>query len=133
MELKDNAIYLFIVKIKLRGFKRYFISSQFSIMVELLPRKFMILLEISTGDYHNLGQIAEKIGITKQGVHEYVKKLREEGLIEIVEGKYRVTVKGVEAIFSYLDKLDSYLKEKKERLSMMEYCAAIAGDDIRKG
>ncbi|HHF55628.1 MAG TPA: winged helix-turn-helix transcriptional regulator [Thermoplasmatales archaeon] len=102
-------------------------------MVELLPKKFMILLEISTGEYYNLSQIAEKIGITKQGVHEYMKKMREEGLIEIIEGKYRVTVKGVEAIFSYLDKLDRYLEEKKKKLNIMEYSVAIAGDDIKKG
>ena len=82
-------------------------------MVELLPKKFMILLEISTGEYYNLSQIAEKIGITKQGVHEYMKKMREEGLIEIIEGKYRVTVKGVEAIFSYLDNSIDIWKRKR--------------------
>jgi len=100
---------------------------------EILPRKYMILLEIAGGDYRTLDQIAEKVGITKQGVHEYMKRMREEGLIETSGGQYRVTMRGVEKIFSYLNNLDKYLKEKKEKLNMMEYSAAIAGEDIKKG
>ncbi len=102
-------------------------------MNEILPRKYMILLEVAGGDYHTLDQIAERIGITKQGVHEYMKRMREEGLIENVRGKYRATVKGVETLFSYLENLEKYLEEKKRRLNMMEYSIAIADDEIRKG
>ena len=100
---------------------------------EILPRKYMILLEIATGNYHTLDQIAEKVGITKQGVHEYMKRMRKEGLMETSGGEYRVTIKGVEKIFSYLNNLDKYLEEKKEKLNMMEYCAAIAGDELKEG
>ena len=102
-------------------------------MSEILPRKYMILLEVASGEYHTLDQIAEKIGITKQGVHEYMKRMREDGLIEIVRGKYRATVKGIETIFSYLEGLEKYLEERKRKLNMMEYSVAIADDDIREG
>jgi len=102
-------------------------------MMEILPRKYMILLEVASGDYHTLDQIAEKIGITKQGVYEYMKKMRGDGLVETVRGKYRATVKGVETLFSYLENLEKYLEEKKRKLNMMEYSVAIADEDIKEG
>lgn len=102
-------------------------------MHEILPKKYTILMEIATEEYHTLNQIAEKIGITKQGVYEYLKKMREEGLIEIIEGKYKATVKGIEILFSYLDELDKYLHEKRQKLKMIKCSPAIAGEDISKG
>ena len=102
-------------------------------IMELLSKKFLILLEIATGDYFSLNQIAEKVGITKQGVSEYLKKMKEEGLIEVVDKKYRATVKGIEYLFSKLAELDKYLEEKRKKLNIIECCPAIAGDDIEKG
>lgn len=102
-------------------------------IMELLSKRFLILLEIATGDYFSLNQIAEKVGITKQGVSEYLKKMKEDGLIEIVDKKYRVTVKGIELLFSELAELDKYLEEKRKKLNIIECCPAIAGDDIEKG
>jgi len=100
--------------------------------MELLSKRFTILLEIATGDYYSLSQIAEKVGITKQGVSEYLKKMKEDGLIEIVDGKYRATIKGIEFLFSKLAEIDKYLEEKRKKLNIIECCAAIAGDDIEK-
>lgn len=113
---------------------RYILNNAcFKIMVkELLSKKFMILIEVATGDYYNLNQIGEKIGITKQGVYEYLKKMREEGLIDIIEGKYKATFKGIETLFSYLNEIDAYLKNKKDKLNLIEGCSAIAGEDIKK-
>lgn len=102
-------------------------------MQDLLSKKFIILIEIATGDYYNLGQIAEKVGITKQGVSEYLKKMREEGLIEIVGGKYKATIKGIEKLFSYINQLEKYIKDKRRKLNIMEYCSAIAGENIERG
>ena len=102
-------------------------------MNELLPKRYMILLEVATGEYYNLNQIAEKIGITKQGVYEYMKKMKEDGLIEVVEGRFKATVRGIETLFSYLEQLDKYLEERKRKLNIIQCCAAIAGEDIKKG
>lgn len=102
-------------------------------MHEILPKKYIILMEVATEEYHTLNQIAEKIGITRQGVYEYLKKMRGDGLIEIVDGKYKATVKGVEILFSYLDELDKYLNEKREKLNMIKCSPAIAGEDVLKG
>lgn len=90
------------------------------LMGELLPKKYHIILEIATGDYHSLNQIADCIGITKQGVYEYLKKMREEGLIEVIDGTYRTTVKGIELLFSYLNDLDDYLQKKKRGLAIIK-------------
>jgi len=107
--------------------------SPLMLMGELLPKKYHIILEIATGDYHSLNQIADCIGITKQGVYEYLKKMREEGLIEVIDGTYRTTVKGIELLFSYLNDLDDYLQKKKRGLAIIKLSPAIAGDTIRKG
>lgn len=101
--------------------------------MEILSKKFVILLEIATGDYYSITQIAEKVGITKQGVSEYLKKMKEENLIEIIGGKYKATMKGIDKIFSYINQIDKYLEEKKKKLNMIKYCSAIADDDIKKG
>ena len=103
------------------------------VIEELLSKKFMILLEVDTGRYHSLSQIAEKVGITKQGVSEYLKKMKEEGIIEVIEGEYRATVKGVEKLFLHLSQLEKYMEEKRKKLNIIEICSAIAGNDIKKG
>ncbi|MBC7080956.1 MAG: ArsR family transcriptional regulator [Thermoplasmatales archaeon] len=99
---------------------------------DLLSKKFLILLEIAT-DEKNLSDIAEKIGITKQGVSKYLKEMKENGLVNVVNGKYKVTVKGIEKIFSSLNSLERYLEEKKKKLNIMKICYAIAGNKIKKG
>ena len=113
--------------------KPFYIYPPLMMMDELLPKKYHIILEIATGDYHSLNQIADCIGITKQGVYEYLKKMREEGLIEVIDGTYRTTVKGIELLFSYLNDLEDYLEKKKRRLARITLSSAIAGDVIRKG
>lgn len=102
-------------------------------MGELLPKKYHIILEIATGDYHSLNQIADCIGITRQGIYEHLKKMKEEGLIEVMDGTYRATVKGIELLFSYLDNLEDYLQKKKKGLAIIKLSPAIAGDTIRRG
>ncbi len=100
---------------------------------ELLSTKFIILMEIATSDYHSLSPIASRIGITKQAVSDYIKKMREEGLIANVDGKYRITHSGVEKLFEWLKEIEDYVGKGKKRLEMMEYVSAIAGNNIRKG
>ncbi|KAA0002447.1 MAG: winged helix-turn-helix transcriptional regulator [Thermoplasmata archaeon] len=98
-----------------------------------LSTKVLILLEIATGHYSQLSPIAEKIGITKQGVSDYLKKMREEGLIHIMNGEYRASVKGIEFLHSQLMELKEFLDKKIQKLNIIENCAAIAGNEIRKG
>ncbi len=98
-----------------------------------LSTKMLILLEISIGHYSQLSPIAEKIGITKQAVSDYLKKMRKEGLVLIMNGEYRASVKGVELLHSQLLELKEFLDKKIQRLNIIENCAAIAGNEIQKG
>ncbi|MEM1513318.1 MAG: hypothetical protein QXW78_01550 [Candidatus Thermoplasmatota archaeon] len=99
---------------------------------DLISKKFLILLEIAT-DGENLSKIAEKIGITKQGVSKYLKEMKAHGLVDMVGGKYRVTVKGIDEIFTYLSSIERYIEEKKKKLNIIRTCYAIAGNKIREG
>ncbi|MEM2934781.1 MAG: hypothetical protein QXF32_00230 [Candidatus Thermoplasmatota archaeon] len=99
---------------------------------DLLSKKFIILLEIAT-DGENLSTIAEKIGITKQGVSKYLKEMKACGLVDMVRGKYKVTVKGIDEIFTYLASVERYIEEKKKKLNIIRTCYAIAGNKISKG
>ncbi|MCD6574037.1 MAG: winged helix-turn-helix transcriptional regulator, partial [Thermoplasmata archaeon] len=64
-------------------------------VMEILSKKLLILIEISTGNYTKLDQIAERIGVTKQAVSDYIKKMKNDGMITIVNGYYRATPKGI--------------------------------------
>lgn len=100
---------------------------------ELLSKKYIILLEIATGNYSTLNQIAMKLGVTKQAVSDYIKKMRKDGLVSIVNGYYKATNKGIEKIFSIIDGIERYINEKKNKLKIIESFSAIAGSDIKKG
>jgi predicted transcriptional regulator len=99
---------------------------------DLLSKKFLILLEIAT-DGENLSSVAEKIGITKQGVSKYLKEMKEDGLVSIIRNKYKVTMKGIEEIFDGVNSLERYIDEKKKKLNIIRICYAIAGNKIMKG
>ncbi|RLF45314.1 MAG: hypothetical protein DRN29_06955 [Thermoplasmata archaeon] len=98
-----------------------------------LSTKILILLEIATGHYSQLSPIAEKIGITKQAVSDYLKKMKEEGLVYNINGEYKASVKGIEFLHSQLIELKKFLDKKIQKLNIIENCIAIAGNKIKKG
>jgi len=100
---------------------------------DILSKKLLILLEIATGNYTKLDQIAERVNITKQAVSDYVKKMRSEGMINVNNGYYRVTPLGIDFLFEKIDEIEKYINEKKKKLQMIEVFSAIAGSNIRKG
>ena len=100
---------------------------------DILSKKLLILMEIATGNYTKLDQIAERVGITKQAVSDYVKKMKKEGMINVSNGYYRVTPMGIDILFEKIDRIERYINERKKKLQMIEIFSAIAGNDIRKG
>ena len=100
---------------------------------EILSKKYIILLEIATGNYSTLNQIAVKLGVTKQAISDYIKKMKKDGLVSVVNGYYKATNKGIEKIFSIVDDIERYINEKKNKLKIIESFSAIAGNDIKKG
>jgi len=98
-----------------------------------LSTQLLILLEVATSHHSRLTTIAEKIGVTKQAVSEYIRKMREEGLIHTINGEYRATMQGIQFLHSRLIELKKFLDTSMKKLEIIEKSSAIAGNDIRKG
>ena len=98
-----------------------------------ISTQLLILLEVATSHHSRLYPIAEKLGVTKQAVSEYIKKMREEGLIHTFNGEYRATMKGVQFLHSQLLELKNFLDANMQKLDIIKSGAAIAGNDIKKG
>jgi len=98
-----------------------------------LSTQLLILLEVATGHHSRLTTIAEKIGVTKQAVSEYIKKMKEEGLIHTINGEYRATMQGIQFLHSWLIELKKFLDTSMQKLDIIESGAAIAGNNIKKG
>ncbi len=73
--------------------------------------RLLILLELTTHRPRYLKDLAAKLGMTVQGVSEYMRAMAREGLVESTAGGYRATVKGV----SYLHEHFVELKEFTDR------------------
>jgi len=91
--------------------------------------KTLILLEIVKGA-RKLKEIADAIGITIQGVSDYVREMVEEGLIT---KDMKITMEGVDFIEKSVKSMDSFLKEANKRLQMIRIVDAIAAEDIEEG
>ncbi len=98
-----------------------------------LSTQILILLEVATGHHSRLSPIAERIGITKQAVSEYLKKMKEDGFMQVINGEYRATMQGVQFLYSRLRELKTFLDESMQKLDIIESGAAVAGNNIIKG
>lgn len=98
-----------------------------------LSTQVLILLEVVTGRHSRLAPIAGKIGITKQAVSDYLKKMREEGLVKVVNGEYRATIQGTQFLHAQLLELKRFLESSLQKLDIIERGVAIAGNTIHEG
>ncbi|MEE9237472.1 MAG: winged helix-turn-helix domain-containing protein [Thermoplasmata archaeon] len=95
--------------------------------------KLLILLEITTHRHSRLKSIAEKVGLTVQGVSDYLKSLSSEGLIHRVEGIYAATMKGVDLLQERFKELREFVERAYSKMRILDTCAAVAGEDILEG
>lgn len=98
-----------------------------------LSTKLLILIEVTTGSYSKLKQIADKLGITVQGVSEYMRIMESEGLIQRVHGEYKATKKGVQVLHENIRELKEFIDETMEKMDIIDVCAAIAKTPVKKG
>jgi putative transcriptional regulator len=109
-------------------------------MIEVLRNKnlttrFQILVEIANaGPSVQQREIAQNLNITPQAVSDYIAQLSGEGLL-VAEGRsrYRVTNQGVNWIIKTLRELGDYNTFIQRAITNFSICAAIAGDDLKKG
>ena len=90
--------------------------------------EMMIILSLLKGN-RKLKEIAEDVGITIQGVSEYMKILESEGLIK--DGK--PTHYGIEFINSSLEEIGDFLHDANRIIGKIKVTEAIAGEEIKKG
>ncbi len=98
-----------------------------------LSTKLLILIEVTTSSYSRLKQIADKLGITIQGISEYVRIMDSEGLIQHINGEYKATKKGVQFLHENIRELREFVDRTMERLEVIDICVAIAKTSIKKG
>lgn len=97
-----------------------------------LSTKLLILIEVTTGSYSRLKQIADKLGITIQGISEYVRIMDSEGLIHHINGEYKATKKGVQFLHENIREFKEFVDRTMERLEIIDICVAIAKTSIKK-
>ncbi|RLG72241.1 MAG: hypothetical protein DRO11_02680 [Methanobacteriota archaeon] len=98
-----------------------------------LSTKILLLLEIHSKHHTRLKPLAEKVGITIQGVSEYIKLMTKEGLIQVVGDGYRITPKGVQLLHDNIQQLKSFVDNAVEQLNLITTCVAIAMTPLKKG
>lgn len=97
-----------------------------------LGTKLLILLEAARDPNVKLKAIAGRLGMTVQGVSEYMHRMREEGLLHEIGG-YRPTKKGVQFLHENLQELRKFVEESWKGTMIITSCSALAMDSISKG
>lgn len=94
---------------------------------------FLVLLEATTERHNRLRTLAEKFGMTIQGMSDYVRKMQREGLLRVDERGILPTQKGVEFLHESLRALDAFVRDAQARLMVIDRCSAIARVTISAG
>ncbi len=90
--------------------------------------KMLVLLSILKGN-RKLKDIADDVGITVQGVSEYMKSLESEGYIK--NGK--ITPSGMEFLYAILEEIGDFVHDVGKLIGKIRVTEAIAGESIRRG
>lgn len=95
--------------------------------------RLLILLETALRSHAVQRTIAEALGITVQGVSEYLRAMEEEGLIHVSGGQYRPTIDGIRVLHERFRELRDFVDRTSKGLAIIETAAAVAGNRIRQG
>ncbi len=95
--------------------------------------QFLILYYSALNKPKRLGDIAEELEMTNQGVSNYVSELEEKGLMDTTGKTYHPTSDGMEFIRDTLSELNVFLEDASHDLVFIERCTAIADESIKEG
>jgi predicted transcriptional regulator len=93
----------------------------------------LFLYEAETREIGQLRTLAERLGLSVQAVSHSYRSLRERGLVELRDGRYRPTVRGVDWLHSALGSVRDDLAERLDRLHIVRTTRAVAKTPIRTG
>lgn len=93
--------------------------------------RILILLHLVLERPKGQREVAERVGMTPQGISEYMRKMRAEGLVR--SSDLRATVKGVQFLHHELLSLKGFVDRSIKRLEIVRSTDAIAAGDIVEG
>lgn len=98
--------------------------------------RFQILFEVLRNQPHlRQKDISDKLGITIQAISKYLKKLSQDGYLEIGSERadYRLTSKGIAKLHENVRNMESYFKAIKHELKVDHAWIALATFSIKAG
>ncbi len=95
--------------------------------------RLLILLEITTNRHSRMKSIAERVGLTVQGVSGYLKSMAEDGLVHRVGGFLTATMKGVELLHARFKELRDFVDASSREMRILDICSAMAGSEVKEG
>lgn len=93
----------------------------------------LFLYETETREINQLRTIAERLGLSVQAVSHSYRTLRARGLVELRDGRYRPTVRGVDWLHSALGSVRDDLAERLDRLHIVRTTRAVAEGPVHAG
>lgn len=94
--------------------------------------KLLILLETIKRDHSKLKTLAERFGMTAQGISDYLRMMTSGGLVHNVGGVYKPTKKGVQFLHDGFSELRGFIESSSKDLAIIDVCWAIVASDIEK-
>jgi putative transcriptional regulator len=95
--------------------------------------ELLFLYECVTEQPSTLRPIARRLGMTVQAASHSYRRLSEQGLVEVKEGRYRLTLRGVEWLHRALGGLRDDIDRRLDRLHVIRSTRAVALREIRAG
>ncbi len=95
--------------------------------------KFLILYEMSIHPETKAKDLAQTLGMTLQGVSDYERTMKDEGLLDKTEAGYRPTKEGVAWLHETMKQLKWFADDGLTKLEIVQSCSALAGSDIHRG
>lgn len=95
--------------------------------------QILFLYEVTANRHTRLRTIAERLGMTVQGVSDYAHRLEAEGLLAVDEGEYRATKKGIDFLQGRLRELRAFVEQASRSTAFVETTLALAGAATRRG
>jgi putative transcriptional regulator len=95
--------------------------------------RMLLLLELQRGAHTKLQGLADTLGMTVQGVSNYVGEAERAGLVRTARGRYEVTPRGTAALQEHLAELKAFTDLAWQRTSVIQRCAALARTNAREG
>lgn len=95
--------------------------------------EILFLYECATLEPTQLRPIAEHLGLTVQAASHTFRQLARAGRVEVRDGRYRPTVRGVAALHAALDRLGTDVAERLARLHVIRSTRAVATEALAAG